>query len=273
MVATVRSSSRSPRTKADIVGLTRNLAPRRNGAGSFGVESGGRRRPSAARERGRRRQIAPRIVSLTCDVSGRSGSRMGLDHLWALPKWCIMNPVDRYQTSGWYAFEARSSSRGPRTLEGALGHGTDGPKPSPPGPRWRTNLGAATADLGPIVLLPAFQMGYFIRSTGHVEPLLLRLDLLGAEDAHQDLGHVAPPSCSPRPRTLERTALAVAGKGRRLWIRVPDLEVPVGHGRACRRLVLGQVGDQRLRRQQQRGHRRRVLQRHPLHLGRGGDAR
>ena len=66
MVATVRSSSRSPRTKVDIVGLTRNLSPRRNGAGSFGVESGGRRRPSAARERGRRRQIAPRIVSLTC---------------------------------------------------------------------------------------------------------------------------------------------------------------------------------------------------------------
>src|SRR5260370_38052032 len=93
-----------------------------------------------------------------------------------------------------------SSPRARHAREGALGPGTDGPRPSPPGPRWRTNLGAATADLGLIVLLPAFQMGYFIRSTGHVEPLLLRLDLLGAEDAHQDLGHVAPPSCSPRPR-------------------------------------------------------------------------
>ena len=204
--------------------LTRNLSPRRNGAGSFGVESGGRRRPSAARERGRRRQIAPRIVSLTCgcfrSVWEQNGTRspLGLAQM--------VHPVDRYQTSGWYAFEARSSGRGPRTLEVALGPGTDGPKPSPPGPRWRTNLGAATADLGPSVLFPAFQMGYFIRSTGHVEPLLLRLDLLGAEDAHQDLGHVAPPSCSPRPRTLEGTALAVAGKGRSAWIRAPGSRSP-----------------------------------------------
>jgi hypothetical protein len=116
---------------------------------------------------------------------------------------------------------------GPGTLEeGALGPGTDGRSRALRGPRWRTNLGAATADLGPIVLLPAFQMGYFIRSTGHVEPLLLRLDLLGAEDAHQDLGHVAPPSCSPRPRTLERTALAVTGKGRSAWIRAPGSRSP-----------------------------------------------
>src|SRR5260370_34402123 len=115
-----------------------------------------------------------------------------------------------------------SSNRGARhAREGALGPGTDGRKPSPPGPRWRTNLGAPTADLGPIVLLPAFQMGYFIRSTGHVEPLLLRLALLGAEDSHQNLGHVAPPACSPRPRTLERTARAVTGKGRSSWLRQP----------------------------------------------------
>jgi len=70
-------------------------------------------------------------------------------------------------------------------------------------PDSREALGAATADLRTIVLLPAFQMSYFIHSPRHVEPLLLRLDLLGAEDAHQNLGPVAPP-CSPHQRTILR---------------------------------------------------------------------
>src|SRR2546421_12993275 len=38
-------------------------------------------------------------------------------------------------------------------------------------------------------------------------------------------------------------------------------------------LLLRQVGDQRLGRQQQRGDRRRILQRHPLDLGRVDDPR
>src|SRR5512132_1948567 len=112
------------------------------------------------------------------------------------------------------------------------------------------NLRAATADFGTIVLLPAFQMSDFIHLTGDVETLLLRRDLVGAEHAHQNLGHVGPPPAPAcyltrrdgpsaprvsRPYSSDdtpcpagsifliarpRTAPAVAGKGRRAWIRV-----------------------------------------------------
>jgi len=67
----------------------------------------------------------------------------------------------------------------------------------PAEPDGEPHLDAAAADLGAKVLLPAFQMSYLIHSPRHVEPLLLRLDLLEAKDAHQHLGHLAPP-CSPR---------------------------------------------------------------------------
>jgi hypothetical protein len=35
-------------------------------------------------------------------------------------------------------------------------------------------------------------MRYLIHSPGYIEPLLLRIDFFGAEDADQNLGHVAP---------------------------------------------------------------------------------
>ena len=115
---------------------------------------------------------------------------------------------------------------GPGTLEeGALGPGTDGRSRALRGPRWRTNLGAATADLGPIVLLPAFQMGYFIRSTGHVEPLPAPRSPRSRRRTPRPWA-CGTPSCSPRPRTLERTALAVTGKGRSAWIRAPGSRSP-----------------------------------------------
>ena len=79
----------------------------------------------------KRRGSYPSLV----DVSGRSGSRMRQNDLWALPKWCSTNPVNRYQTSGWYPFEAPSpATRGARHARGGrLGARDRRAKPSPPG--------------------------------------------------------------------------------------------------------------------------------------------
>src|SRR3989454_10591629 len=70
----------------------------------------------------------------------------------------------------------------------------------------------------------------------------------------------------PQPNRRCQTGLACP------TLTSPLVHVPVRHGRSRRGLLLGDVGDQRFGGQQQRGDRRRVLQRHPLDLGRIDDA-
>jgi len=138
---------------------------------------------------------------LVQDDSGWYGSRTGADDLWALPNWRSTNPI---------APCLPSSGRPPHTKARARRPGIDDPKAQPStGRYWRTNLGTPTADLGTTVLHPALQMRYFIHSARHIEPLLFRLNLLEAEDAHQDLRHVAPPR-SLRPPTLYLAGRAIS---------------------------------------------------------------
>jgi len=113
-------------------------------------------------------------------------------------------------------------------------------------------------------------MGYFIRSTGHVEPPSPGASIYSAEDAHQELGMCANPSCSrargPRKGRPLRAARAAA------WIRAPGSasspekwEARAGFPRAGR--------DQRLVVSSRRGHDAALATAPPLHLWWGADNR